>query len=36
MKIALIIAVSFAAGAATKDFLARNLQKGLRWIADRI
>jgi hypothetical protein len=36
MKYAIIIALSFAAGAATKDFLARNVQKGLRWIADRI
>jgi hypothetical protein len=36
MKYAIIIAVSFAAGAVAKDFLARNVQKGLRWIADRI
>jgi hypothetical protein len=36
MKYAIIIVVSFAAGAVTKDFLARNVQNGLRWIADRI
>jgi hypothetical protein len=36
MKIALIAIAAFAAGAATKDFLARNIQKGLRWLADRV
>lgn len=35
LHIALFV-IGFAAGAATKDFLSRQIQKGLRWLADRI